>query len=415
VKRRLQRFAAVGSVVTLADLGTFLLLAAAVGWPPLIAGALALAVATVASWGLHRAITFADDPFARWTEQPLRFFGAAALGAALDLATITAVVGLEGATTGGAATTQLLLVAKVAAIGVGALARLAGYRHLLFRSVRDDQGARTARTVPPGELRLSVVVPAYHEGEHIAGTVTRLRAVLGSAVGQDDVEVVVVDDGSGDGTPTAAEATGARVLRHPANRGKGAAVRTGVLGSRGRAIVITDADLSYPPELILDVLAGLEAGWDVVAGSRGHPDSVDEDRSALRALSSRLFNAITVAVLLGRYRDTQCGLKGFRSDVARVLFTRTRLDGFAFDVELLHLIERYRLSLLEIPVRVEASGSSTVRVGRHALAMVLDLFRVRKWSAEGAYELDPDEAGLIAGAGEDPGRPGPAAPGAALE
>jgi dolichyl-phosphate beta-glucosyltransferase len=414
VKRRLQRFAAVGSVVTLADLGAFLLLATAVGWAPLVAGAAALAVATVASWGLHRAITFADDPFARWTEQPRRFFGAAALGAALDLTTLTAVLGLEATTSGGAATSQLV-VAKVAAIGVGALARLAGYRHLLFRSVRDDQGARTPRGAPPGELRLSVVVPAYHEGGHIAGTVARLRDALEPAVGGTGMEVVVVDDGSDDGTAAVAEAAGARVLRHPVNRGKGAAVRTGILGATGRAVVITDADLSYPPELILDVLAGLEGGWDVVVGSRGHPDSVDAGRSALRALSSRLFNALTVAVLLGRYRDTQCGLKGFRADVARVLFGRTRLDGFAFDVEILHLIERYRLSLLEIPVRVEASGSSTVRLGRHARNMVIDLFRVRRWSAQGAYELGPDDARLLGGEPGGHGRAGPAAPGAALE
>ena len=109
--------------------------------------------------------------------------------------------------------------------------------------------------------------------------------------------------------------------------------------------------------------------------------------SSLRRLSSRLFNALTATVLLAQYRDTQCGCKAFRGDVARTIFEHTRLDGFAFDVEVLHLVERYRFSLTEIPVRVADDGSSTVRVRAVALGMIRDLFRVRRWGSEGAYEL----------------------------
>ena len=93
-------------------------------------------------------------------------------------------------------------------------------------------------------------------------------------------------------------------------------------------------------------------------------------------------------MLLGQYGDTQCGCKAFRSDVARLLFSHSRLDGFAFDVEVLHLVERYRLSMTEVPVRVADGGSSTVRVGAVALGMVRDLFRIRRWGSEGAYERD---------------------------
>ena len=96
-------------------------------------------------------------------------------------------------------------------------------------------------------------------------------------------------------------------------------------------------------------------------------------------------------MLLGHYRDTQCGLKGFRSDVARLIFSHTLVDGFAFDVEVFHLIERYHLSLTEVPVRVENSSRSTVRVARDALRLVRDLFLVRRWSVEGRYDLTADD------------------------
>jgi dolichyl-phosphate beta-glucosyltransferase len=92
-----------------------------------------------------------------------------------------------------------------------------------------------------------------------------------------------------------------------------------------------------------------------------------------------------MALLLGQYRDTQCGLKGFRADVARLLFGQSRVDGFAFDVELFHLAERYELSLHEVPVRVAHSERSTVRVARDAARLLVDLVRVRGWAKAGDY------------------------------
>jgi hypothetical protein len=103
-------------------------------------------------------------------------------------------------------------------------------------------------------------------------------------------------------------------------------------------------------------------------------------------VSGRLFNALAATVLLGQYRDTQCGLKAFRADAARQIFTRTRLDGFAFDVEVLHLVERDRLSLAEIPVTLLRTSGSSVRVVLDAARMVRDLFQVRRWSGQGRYD-----------------------------
>jgi glycosyltransferase involved in cell wall biosynthesis len=247
--------------------------------------------------------------------------------------------------------------------------------------------------VAPGDRRLSVVVPAFQEAAGIASTVARLRADLDAVAADGGLEIVVVDDGSTDRTAEAAERAGADlVVRHPLNRGKGAAVRSGVLASSGRTVVFTDADLAYSPDQIPGLVAAVEDGWDVVVGSRRHTDTTTLVRARrLREVGGRAINLLTRAVLLGQYRDTQCGLKAFRSDAARVIFSRTRVDGFAFDVEVFHLVERYHLSLAEVPVRITNSASSSVDALRDALRLVRDLFLVRQWAAEGRYDLTADD------------------------
>jgi hypothetical protein len=134
-------------------------------------------------------------------------------------------------------------------------------------------------------------------------------------------------------------------------------------------------------------MAQVEAGWDVVIGNRRHPASQVARATGLRAVGSRLVNRLSAAVLLAAPRDTQCGLKAFRGDVARALFPHARIDGFAFDIELLHLIERTELSLGEVPVQLDETGEpSTVRLGRDVVQLAVDLLRVRRWSSAGAYD-----------------------------
>jgi dolichyl-phosphate beta-glucosyltransferase len=202
------------------------------------------------------------------------------------------------------------------------------------------------------------------------------------------VELIVVDDGSTDGTAEEARRAGAdRVLVHPSNRGKGAAVRTGVLAATGRTISFTDADLSYAPTQLEGLLEKVESGIDMVVGSRKHDMTRTLVKAGrLREIGGRVINWLTHAVLLGNYRDTQCGLKAFRADAARLIFERSRIDGFAFDVELFVIAERNDLTLAEVPVTVVNTTRSTVRVVRDALRLVRDLFRIRRWSRAGAYE-----------------------------
>lgn len=259
--------------------------------------------------------------------------------------------------------------------------------------VREQLDRRRSRPTAPGDRRLTVVLPAFRE-PHIGDAVLAVRAALAEVDADGGAEIVVVDDGSHDGTAERAELAGADlVLRQPVNRGKGAAVRAGVLASRGRTVVFTDADLSYAPDQILGLLHEVEDGWDVVVGSRRHTDTTTLVRARrLRELGGRGINLLTRAVLLGGYHDTQCGLKAFRSDAARLVFGHSHVDGFAFDVEVFLLVERYGLSLVEAPVRVTNSQRSSVRVARDALRLVRDLFRIRTWAAIGVYDLAPGDA-----------------------
>jgi hypothetical protein len=156
-----------------------------------------------------------------------------------------------------------------------------------------------ARPPAPGDRRLSVVIPAYREGERITAAIERVRTELAPHVAASDLEIVVVDDGSGDGTAEAA-AGADLVLVHGVNRGKGAAVRTGMLAACGRTRVFTDADLSYAPAQIVRLLHEVEAGWDIVVGNRYHEDTTTTvPASALREVGGRLVNGATRLVLLG--------------------------------------------------------------------------------------------------------------------
>lgn len=287
---------------------------------------------------------------------------------------------------------RLRLPLAAGALALGLLSRTAARRRALLAQVRTDQGQPSARQTAPGEYRMSVVIPAYTEAQRIGETVARVRDALAEVDAPEAFEVIVVDDGSADETAERArDAKADQVLVLPENRGKGAAVRTGVLAARGRTIAFTDADLSYPPHQLVRLLVEVEAGFDVVVGSRKHIEATTLVQGRrLRVLSGRIFNLLTLVVLLGQYRDTQCGIKAFRSDVACTLFSRARIDGFAFDVEVFHLVERDRLSLKEVPVALANSQSSTVRVGIDAARMLRDLFRIRWWGYRGLYDRPVD-------------------------
>jgi putative flippase GtrA len=372
VTRRLgaPRFVVV-AIVTGVDVAILLALARGLDLPVVVADAVAVVAASALSWVLHREVTYGGDLNIRWVRRPQVFAVAAAIAGGVDVAV-----------TSSSALVLALLAAKAVGIVAAGVVRIVAYRGVLGGDVRRFLGQRRPMEPAPGDVRLTVVVPAKDEADRIGSTVARLRRELADLA----LEVLVVDDGSSDATAAVAEAAGAAVVRHDRNRGKGAAVRTGMLAARGRTIAFLDADLAYPPAQARVLLDAVEDGWDVAVGNRFDRASAVEGRSVLRYVVGRVFNVVTAAVLLGQYRDTQCGCKAFRSDVARSLFSRTRLDGFAFDVEVLHLVERDQLSLLEVPVTLQEVPGSSVRVMRSSAEMLRDLLRVRRWSHEGAYD-----------------------------
>lgn len=379
---RLRAMAALAVVPTAADLALLVLFRQTFGWPLIVADALSITAASALSFALHRSSALRTSPYSRWVQTPNAFVLVAVVAGAVD------IVVLRLAFTGAGFTTTVgLVVAKLVAIAVSVVVRLVGYRSILSELVHRDRPA-DPRPLDDGVHRFSVVIPAFHEADRIRSTVDAITAELEDVAADGGLEIIVVDDGSGDATADAALDAGAdQVVVLPRNRGKGAAVRAGVLASTGRAVAFTDADLAYDPPHLRRVLRAVESGWDVAIGNRRLPDSVVERSSPLRRVGTSVVNRLSGAVLLAAPTDTQCGLKGFRGDVARDLFARTTVDGFAFDIEVLHLTERARLSLRELPVTLDESGaSSTVSIARDVVRLVADMVRIRVRASRGAYD-----------------------------
>ncbi|WP_419944764.1 glycosyltransferase [Candidatus Poriferisodalis sp.] len=239
---------------------------------------------------------------------------------------------------------------------------------------------------------VSVVLPAYQSAHLVSRAVQHVNAALrGNEALGGDLEIVVVDDGSTDGTAEAARQAGADlVVSLDQNRGKGAAVRTGMLAASGRRRLFTDVDLAYPPGQLTSLIDALDAGADVALGNRRHAEArTISPAPPARALASRLFNVFTRVVLLSRYRDTQCGFKGFTAEAAQTIFGRCVIDGFAFDVEVLHLVEHLGLTATEVPVAVDHTADTTVRLVAQSLGVVTDIWRIRHRAGAGAYDADP--------------------------
>jgi len=249
-------------------------------------------------------------------------------------------------------------------------------------------------------VALSVVLPCYRAAALAGESVTRLVGALSGRV--DTFEIIIVDDGAGD----CADALGSlapgaggtlRVITLPTNRGKGAAVAAGMKAARGAVRVFTDVDLPYGTAPIRLVNALIRArGFHMVIGDRTFPQSRYETELPLgRRLASTVFSRITATLVTGGFFDTQCGLKGFRGDVADALFSLQRVNRFAFDVELIYLALKYGLEIKRIPVVLESNETSSVRLGRDALRTFGDVARIKYNQLRGNYASQP-LSGLVA-------------------
>jgi putative flippase GtrA len=380
MKRRFRRFLLVGALVTAADLS--LLIALGIWWHKnwYLAAVVSLVLAAALSFLMHRRVTFNDDVYSLIDHQPMAFIKAVTPALVADYLVFAGLVLVLSPSTFG------VVVIKTGSVMAASFVRFVTYRRVLFAAVRQEQMQLSVpEEILEHEKELSIVIPAFQAELVIGETIKKIR----EATSEYDAEIIVVDDGSDDLTSVEARQAGANlVITLDKNHGKGAAVREGMLAAAGRFCIFTDADLAYPAKQILSVAEELEKGWDIVVGNRRHPDSHQiVQTSSLREIGSLCFNILTWFVLLGGYRDTQCGLKGFSSLAAEKIFTRSIIDGFGFDVEMFHLGERLHLTLKEIPVVVENGQATTVQLLSDATRMLRDVFIVRRLSALGSYHL----------------------------
>jgi len=204
-------------------------------------------------------------------------------------------------------------------------------------------------------LAISLVIPAYNESQRLPSYLEAVRGYFDEHYAG-DYEVIVVDDGSRDGTSDAIESLAAdwpelAVMRHPVNRGKGAAVRTGMLAGRGAALLFADADGATPIGQECKLAGAIRSGADLAVGSRLTASAdVTRRRSFARGLTGRLFAAVARRWLRISVRDTQCGFKMFRREVGRELFSMGEESGYLFDLELLVLAGRLDYRIAEVPI-----------------------------------------------------------------
>jgi len=231
---------------------------------------------------------------------------------------------------------------------------------------------------------LSIIIPAYNEESRLARTLGRIREYFEArGTAADQIEILVVDDGSNDGTAGLAEQwsqsmPSVRVISNGQNRGKGYSVRHGMLEARGRITLFTDADLSSPIEESEKLFAAIAAGSDVAIGSRAIDRSlIFVHQSRFRELAGILFNTL-VRIFTGLpLHDTQCGFKAFVREPSEIVFEQQRIDRFGFDPEILFLAKRHGLRIAEIPVRWAHDPATKVRVFRDSLMMFGDLILIR--------------------------------------
>ena len=237
---------------------------------------------------------------------------------------------------------------------------------------------------------LSIVVPAFNEEHRLPPTLARLSAYLETQPLR--WEIVVVDDGSRDATCAVVEAAMARIpnlrlVRQTPNRGKGAAVRLGMLAARGQIRVMSDADGSMSPDQLPRLLAPLIACTaEIAIGSRyAEGARTDVKQPLYRVLWSRLANRVIQRSLVPGVRDTQCGFKAFTAEAARALFGVGRIDGWAFDLEILALARRAGYSIAEVGVEWTDDRRSRVNPLKDMWKVVREAMTIRKNLRRGVY------------------------------
>ena len=238
---------------------------------------------------------------------------------------------------------------------------------------------------------ISIIIPTYNEEQNIAENLRLLRDYLETI--PYDYEIITVDDGSDDSTCAKIEEATTpispkiRLIINKVNQGKGAVVKQGVLSAKGHYIFFTDADLPYNLSFIKLGLEKLQQGVEMVAGSR-YETTTGKKTSPfqIRTLSSKVFRTIAHILIKTKAHDTQCGFKGFTRDVAILLFSRSIINGFGFDIEILFLANKFNVKIANLPVFYSgAERESRVKVIKDSLKILLETVSVLVNNNTGRY------------------------------
>ena len=243
-------------------------------------------------------------------------------------------------------------------------------------------------------INLSIVIPAFNEERRLPATIHSLGEFLRRQPW--DVEIRVVDDGSTDGTAVVVEQLAAAnadvVLQREPHRGKGGAVKAGMLAARGEFRFLCDADLSMPAAELPRFLPPLVGACDVAIGSREGPGAHRVGEPWRRHLTGRLFNWTIQALVMRGIPDTQCGFKMFTAEAAQAIFPNVTLDGWAFDVEALAIARTLGFRIVQVPIEWHHRPESQVSRVRDSWRMLADVWKVRGRMRRGALVTVPPVA-----------------------
>jgi dolichyl-phosphate beta-glucosyltransferase len=236
--------------------------------------------------------------------------------------------------------------------------------------------------------QLSIVIPMYNESHRMRGSLPRLRDYFRSR--PYSVEFVVVDDGSRDNTVELARqilgGNGVQLLEEKPNRGKGHAVKVGMLAAKGDKVLFTDADLSTPVEESEKFWPWFEQGYDIVIGSRKMKGAVlDRHQPLWRESMGKVFTWLTNRIATRDISDITCGFKCFTHSAAQELFSRSIIDDWSFDAEVLYIAQQHGLKIKEVPVHWHDERGTKVRIARDAARALAGLMKIRANGMRGRY------------------------------
>ena len=239
---------------------------------------------------------------------------------------------------------------------------------------------------PSNKPSVTVVIPVYNEQERIAASLYKIKDFLSFQDFESDI--LIIDDGSNDLTTEIVKfvdiysaeiksQTTGMLEENVKNVGKGYSIAKGLLLAQGDIIVFSDADSSTPITEITKLLQKINEGYDVVIGSRNLKNSIVQGRTPLRLLLSRCFNLAARSIRLLNVKDSQCGFKAYRRDVAREVAEKQQTYGFCFDVEHLHIAKKMGYRIAEVPVKWNQKAGSTLSLFSDSIIMFIDLLRIR--------------------------------------